>query len=85
MNKAGRSKIQEQTGLRPRYLPLRELAREALWDTMMLSGLAFVEEELEAERTALCGPRLRACRRAPGNAGGTCGELAHSGRPPCRS
>jgi hypothetical protein len=38
-------------------LPLREFAREALWETVMLSGLAFAEEALEAERTALCGPR----------------------------
>jgi transposase-like protein len=38
-------------------LPFGGLAREALWDTVLLSGLAFVEEELEAERAALCGPR----------------------------
>src|SRR5215472_8053726 len=57
MRKIGRSKVQEQTRGQPRYLPLREFAREALWDTVVLSGLAFVEEELEAERTALCGPR----------------------------
>ena len=38
-------------------LPFLGLAREALWDTVLLSGLAFVEEELEAERAALCGPR----------------------------
>src|SRR5215469_15366004 len=57
MRKIGRSKAEGQTGHRPRYLPLKEFAREALWDTMVLSGLAFVEEELEAERTALCGPR----------------------------
>jgi hypothetical protein len=31
-------------------VPLRELAQEALWDTVMLSGLAFVEEALEADR-----------------------------------
>jgi putative transposase len=36
-------------------LPLRRLAREALSDTVMISGLAFVEDELEAERVALCG------------------------------
>ena len=38
-------------------LALRGLAREALWDTVMISGLAFVEDELEAERVALCGQR----------------------------
>jgi hypothetical protein len=60
MRKIGRSKVEEQTRRRQQYLPhlpLREFAREALWDTVVLSGLAFVEEELEAERTALCGPR----------------------------
>ena len=36
---------------------LRGLARAALWDTVVISGLAFVEEEMEAERAALCGPR----------------------------
>jgi hypothetical protein len=57
MRKIGRSKAEEQTRQRQRYLPLREFARAALWDTVVLSGLAVVEEELEAERTALCGPR----------------------------
>ena len=38
-------------------LPLRGLARAALWDTVVISGLAFVEEEMEAERAGLCGPR----------------------------
>ena len=57
MGKTGRGTGKEQTGAGPRYLALKEFAREALWDTVMLSGLAFVEEELEAERTALCGPR----------------------------
>ena len=40
-----------------------------LWDMMVLSGFAFVEEELEAERTALCAPdthiRSNARRCAP--------------------
>ena len=35
----------------------RGLARAALWDTVVISGLAFVEEEMEAERAASCGPR----------------------------
>jgi putative transposase len=38
-------------------LPLHGLAREALWDTVMISGLAFIEDELETERVALCGQR----------------------------
>jgi len=57
MRKTGRSTDKEQTGGRQRYLPLKEFAREALWDRVMVAGLAIVEEALEAERTALCGPR----------------------------
>jgi len=33
----------------------RALARQALWDTVVLSGFGFVQDELGAERTALCG------------------------------
>ena len=43
--------------VRQPQLPLRGLARKALWDTVMISGLAFVEDELEVERVALCGQR----------------------------
>jgi len=57
MRKTGRSTDKEQTGGRQRYLPVKEFAREALWDRVMVAGLAFVEEALEAERTALCDPR----------------------------
>ena len=35
------------------------LVREALLETVMVSGLAFVEEALEAEREAICRPRYR--------------------------
>ena len=38
-------------------LPLRGLASAALWDTVVISGLALVEEELEEERARVCGPR----------------------------
>lgn len=37
-------------------LPLRELVREALFDTVIASGLRYVDEVLEEERAALCGP-----------------------------
>jgi putative transposase len=40
-----------------RRLPLREWAHEALWDAVVISGLQFAQEQLEAERAALCGPR----------------------------
>lgn len=81
MRKIGRSRVQEQTRPRQRYLPLREFAREALWDTVMLSGLAFVEEELEAERTALCGPRYaHVAGRAAMRAGHVASSLTLGGR-----
>jgi len=57
MRKTGRSTGKEQTGARQRYSPLKEFARKAPWDTVMVSGLAFVEEALEAERSALCETR----------------------------
>ena len=57
MNKNGKSRGREQRAQGQLRLPLRGLAREALWDTVVISGLAFMEDELEAERTALCGPR----------------------------
>jgi putative transposase len=56
MRETGRSRVQEQAGGQ-RYLPLREFAREALWDTVVLSGLAYMEEVLEAERSTACGER----------------------------
>jgi putative transposase len=81
MKKIGRSKVQEQTRRQQRYLPLREFARQALWDTVVLSGLAFVEEELEAERTALCGARYaHLAGRAATRAGHVASSLTLGGR-----
>src|SRR6266478_4879741 len=57
VNKNGKSRGREQSAQKQLILPLRGLARAALWDTVVISGLAFVEEEMEAERAALCGPR----------------------------
>ena len=57
VKKNGKSRGREQSAQKQLMLPLRGLAREALWDTVVISGLAFVEEEMEAERAALCGPR----------------------------
>src|SRR6266436_2009181 len=39
------------------WLRLPGLVREALYDTVIGAGLACVNEVLEAERAALCGPR----------------------------
>jgi len=38
-------------------LPLCGLASAALWDAVVISRLALVEEELEEERARVCGPR----------------------------
>src|SRR5271167_590527 len=81
MRKIGRSKVQEQTEQRQQFLPLREFAREALWDTVVLSGLAFVEEALEAERTALCGRRYaHVAAREAIRAGHVASSLTMGGR-----
>jgi len=58
VKKIGRSKEQEQSAEQLR-LPLRELVREALFDTVIVSPLEYVGEVLEEERTALCGPRYQ--------------------------
>ncbi len=57
MRKTGRSRSGEQTAATQWHLPLGEFFREALLETVMVSGFAFAREQLEAERAALCGPR----------------------------
>ena len=59
MRKTDRRRAQEQSREDQRRLPLRELVREALFDTVIVSGLEYVGELLEEERTTLCGPRYR--------------------------
>ena len=54
--RTGRGQSDQQQQLR---LPLRELVREALLDTVVVSGLEYVGEVLEEERTELCGLRYR--------------------------
>src|SRR5208282_5672368 len=39
------------------WLRLSGMVREALYDTVMVTGLACVDEVLEAERAGLCGAR----------------------------
>ena len=56
VRKTGKSRIEEQERSQ-RYLALKEFAREALWETVILSGLAYAQEALEAERSAICGER----------------------------
>jgi transposase-like protein len=57
MGKTDRRTGQEQSRQAQLQLPLRELVREALFDTVIVSGLEYVGEVLEEERTTLCGPR----------------------------
>ena len=57
MRKTGRSRAGEQTGSRQRHLPLSEFFRDALWDTVVVSGFEFAREQLETERATLRGPR----------------------------
>jgi len=80
MKKIGRSKVQEQSAEQLR-LPLRELVREALFDTVIVSGLEYVGEVLEEERTALCGPRYQHDpRRQALRAGSVPSSLSLGGR-----
>ena len=57
MRKTDKKREKEQSAIGQLRFPFQGLAREALWDTVVLSGFGFVQDELEAERTALCGER----------------------------
>jgi putative transposase len=57
MGKIGKKPGKEQSAAGQLRFPFRGLARAALWDSVVLSGFGFIQEELEAERTALCGER----------------------------
>jgi putative transposase len=59
MGKSDRRTGSEQSRQDQLRLPFRELVREALFDTVIVSGLEYVTEVLEEERTALCGPRYQ--------------------------
>ena len=56
MRKTGKSGVEEQAK-KQEHLALKEFAREALWETVIFSGLAYAQEALEAERSAICGER----------------------------
>ena len=68
VNKNGKSRGREQSAQKQLILPLRGLARAALWDTVVISGLAFVEEEMEAAQRQLFLPIGDSyfCRSPPG-------------------
>jgi len=57
VKKTGKKRDEEQSAAGQMRFPFRGFAREALWDSVILSGFGFVQDELEAERTALCGER----------------------------
>jgi putative transposase len=57
MRKIGKKRGKEQSATGQLQFPFRGLARAALWDSVVLAGFGFIEEELEAERTVLCGER----------------------------
>jgi putative transposase len=59
VGKSDRRRAEEQSRGAQLRLPFRELVREALFDTVVVSGLEYVAEVLEEERTALCGPRYQ--------------------------
>ena len=81
MDKIGRSKGQEQSAAGQLKLPLRELVRGALFDTVIVSGLEYVGEVLEEERRALCGPRYQHDpQRQASRAGSVPSSLSLGGR-----
>ena len=55
--KIGKKPEKEQSAAGQLQDSFRGLARAALWDSVVLSGFRYIQEELEAERTALCGER----------------------------
>ena len=57
MRKTGKKPEKEQSAAGQFRFPFHGLAREALWETVVLSGFGFVKDELERERTAVCGER----------------------------
>lgn len=59
MRKSGRRAGREQRGEQQFRLPLHELVREALFDTVVVAGLEYVGAVLEEERTELCGLRYQ--------------------------
>ena len=81
MNQNGKSRGREQSAQKQLMLPLRGLARAALWDTVVISGLAFVEEEMEAGARRVVRAALRPFGGAPGAALRARAELAGDGRP----
>jgi putative transposase len=80
VRKTGKSRVEEQERSQ-RYLALKEFAREALWETVIFSGLAYAQEALEAERSAICGERCaRMADRVAMRSGHVASSLTLGGR-----
>jgi hypothetical protein len=78
-------KLGRRTGGRERVegqlrLPLCGLASAALWDAVVISGLALVEEELEEQRARVYVGRAMRSAGAPGAAEWARRRLAGAGR-----
>ena len=85
MRKSDRRSAEQQSGRAQLQLPLRDLVREALFETVIVSGLEFVGEVLEEERTALLRAALSARPAAACTARRFCAEFIESGRAAGRS
>jgi hypothetical protein len=81
MRKTGRSRAEQQTEAKQWHLALSQFFREALWDTVVVSGFEFAQEQLEAERTALCGLRYTHQAERTAMRAGHNEEFADVGRP----
>ena len=81
MRKTDRRTALEQSRQAQLRLQSRELVREALFDPVIVSGLEYLGEVLEEERTTLCGPRYQHDRqRRALRAGSVPSSLSLGGR-----
>jgi len=85
VNKNGKRRGREQSAQNQLMLPLRGLARAALWDTVVISGLAFVEDELEGGARGAVWAAVRASDGAASAAVRARAEFAGVGRPASES
>jgi hypothetical protein len=84
MRKIGKKQEKEQSAPSQLRFPFHGLAREALWDTAVLSGFGFVQDELEAKRTVVVWRALCASGAAAGSTRGPGAQLIGAGRAASR-
>jgi len=76
-----RTEGRKAAGGRQLWLRLPGMVRDALYDTVMVTGLACVDEVLEAERAVLCGARyMHLAERQALRAGHVASSLVLGGR-----